>query len=639
LIVLFFFRGHINFNQSSKAIKVTAILWILQNIMVLVSTGYRNYLYVAEYSLTYRRVGVYIWLVLTLVGLVTTFVKIYGKKSNWYLFRANGWAFYIVLVLFACQNWDLVITKFNIQKSKKLDKYYLLSMDSPAVIPELLALPAERSDIPQEVPDEFAERFTSYRSSWDDYDAPYYRPDFKEELNRKMYEFLSDYESAGWQSWNRQDEQTANKIYQLSEQGIFTSLSLKNMGLDSIRFINVFNKIEELDLSGNQIKNFDQLRSFPKLKELNLASNTLYSTGSLPNIPSLRKLYINNNYLNDFSGINRLKGLEYLNLSYNSGSLDLKLLKDLKNLKELDLSGTVVEDYSLLKDYPQLTALSVGGQPNGDFSKFPVLEKLESIDLSGNNLGTGNAGLINIFGKFTSLKKINLQNNSISTLYLLSTYYTDYRNGFAFYQKPSEVKPVFVKLEDLDVSNNSITDLEPLSYYPGLKRLDVSYNSITDIAVLSQMKDLEYLNISGTAVSTLDSVGPLDKLKELDISTSSVTNIDGIGKFKSLEIFSASGCQITNYSALKELPKLRVLQISNNYFTDISFMKDLKSLEVLYMAGNSSIQDYSALYGLQNLKVLYLDSYVDKKDKKKLQDNLPGVRIYYGYYNSYDSNY
>ncbi len=635
LIILFFFRGHLNFATGNKPIMSLAIIWIVQNIVVLISTAYRNYLYVAEYSLTYRRIGVYIWLTLTLIGLITTFVKIFAKKSNWYLFRANGWAFYIVLVLFACQNWDLVITKFNIQKSKNLDKYYLLSMGSTAVLPELMKLPAESRDIPQDVPSDYADRFTAYKSyETDDYYDPEYRPDFNEELNRRMYEFLTDYKDAGWQSWNRQDQETARQIYQLSETGVFSKLSLTNMQLDSMEFADVFYKISELDLSNNNMQSYNDLASFTQLKTLRLSTNSIYSTAKIPALSSLERLYINGNYINDFSGITRQKNLQYLNLAQNTSDIDLKQLATLKQLRELDLSGTNTKDYTPLKDFVSLRSLNLNAQKNNDFSKIPVMANLEEIDLSSNNFGSADAGLMNLLSEFASLKKINLSGNGISSLYMLTNYYMLDRDVFGYFRDPESVKPLFVKLEDLNVGSNSVTDLEALEHYTDLKRLNISSNSVSDISILNSLTKLEYLNISGTMVSSLDSLKNLSNLKELDISGTNITTIIPLKNLKNLEILTANNCQITDYSILKQLPKLRILQLSNNYYSDISFLGDLKSLEVLYLSGSSGITDFAPLYKLDKLKVLYLDSYMDNKTKRELKENLPGVRIIYGYYNS-----
>jgi Leucine-rich repeat (LRR) protein len=635
LIILFFFRGHVNFAEKNNVIKTLAIIWILQNIIVLISTGYRNFQYISEYSLTYRRIGIYIWLVLTLVGLLTTFIKISGKKSNWYLFKANGWAFYIVLVLFACQNWDLVITKFNIQKSKTLDKYYLLSLGSSAVIPELLALPPEKSDIPTDISPAYYDDYYSSRKSWDESNYPYYRADFNEELNRRMYSFLVEYENSGWRSWNSQDEETAKKIYDLSKTGVFNTLSLKNMGLDSLTYIQVFNQIQELDLSGNHISKFKDLTVFSKLKSLNLGTNNIYTTVDFPVFPNLEKLWLNNNQISDFKGLSRQPKLEFLCLSQNSGSVDLAELSKIKTLKELDLGSSRVEDYTALKDFPELRSLSIGGQQNTDFSKFPVLPKLEEIDLSNNAFGTTRAGLMTIFNNFTELRKINLGNNSISSLYVLTNYYGEYSSFNNLINMPAEIKPLFMKLEDLNVSSNTISDLEAITYFKNIKKLNVNGNSIVDISPLAKLKNLETLDLSNNQIVSIDSLKFLTQIKELNITGNQVIDISVVKYMTNLENFSAASCPISDPKPLSTLTKLRILQLSNCYFTDLSFLKNMKSIEVLYLNG-SSVQDFSPLYGLENLKVLYLDQYLDNKYKRELKEHLPGVNIIYSYYNSYE---
>jgi Leucine-rich repeat (LRR) protein len=630
LIILFFFRNHLNYAEGNKPIKTMAAVWILQNIIVLISTGYRNYLYVYEYSLTYRRLGVYIWLTLTLIGLITTFVKIYRKKSNWYLFRANGWAFYIVLVLFACQNWDLVITKFNIEKKNKVDKYYLLSMGSPAVLPVLMQLPPDSSGVTSDYA--YDERFTEYSSydSEESYD-PYYRPDFNEELNRRMYEFLNEYKAGGWQSWNRQDQQTANEIYKLSETGVFKKLSLKGMNLDSVEFADVFRKINELDISNNHMQNFDDLASFTQLQTLKVASNSLSSTANIPQINTLENLYISGNYISEFSGITRQKNLKKLDISNNTNVIDLRKLSALNKLTELNISGDDIPDYSALKQFPDLKNLDLSRQKNSELSKVPPLEKLEQINLSGNTLNSSNAGLILLLNEFKSLRKIDLSSNSVSSLYILTNYFTKDDNDFGFFRSTDDLKPLFANLEDLSIASNSVSDLEALELYPKLKRLNVSSNSISDISVLKRLTDLEYLNVSSTMITSFDSLSDLKNLKELDISGTNVTNGDVLKKLDKLEILRANNCQLSDYRFLKVMKNLKLLEISNNYFSDINFLRDMKSLEVLYMTGSTNITDYSPLYHLEKLKVVYLDSYVDGKIKRELKENMPGVRIVYGY--------
>jgi hypothetical protein len=146
-IILFFFRGYLNYAPQSKALKLLTYAWIAQNIILVLTTCNRNFIYIDTYGLTYKRVGVYIFLFLCIAGLVTTFIKVIAAKSNWFLFRKNGWIFYIVLLVYSCFNWDVIIANHNIAqvKSKQkvdLDYYYLFGLKN--ALPELLAFYEEQ---------------------------------------------------------------------------------------------------------------------------------------------------------------------------------------------------------------------------------------------------------------------------------------------------------------------------------------------------------------------------------------------------------------------------------------------------------------------------------------------------------------
>ena len=140
LITMYFFRGQLNFfkgSGGSKAVRILAFLWLVQNLIMLISTAFRNQYYISEYSLTYKRIGVYVWLVLTAVGLITTFYKIGAKKSMWYLIRINSWSFLIVIILLGSTNWDMLIAKYNTRNIAEnfddLDFEYLMNLNSNAM--------------------------------------------------------------------------------------------------------------------------------------------------------------------------------------------------------------------------------------------------------------------------------------------------------------------------------------------------------------------------------------------------------------------------------------------------------------------------------------------------------------------------
>lgn len=133
-IILFFYRGRLNFIKDNKTIKKLTYLWILQNGFMIISTAYRNQLYIQEYFLTYKRIGVFVYLALCIIGLIYTLVKIRNVKSNWFIVRYVGWSFYVLLFIATMVNWDGIIINYNISKGKKnlehLDIYYLLNLPS-----------------------------------------------------------------------------------------------------------------------------------------------------------------------------------------------------------------------------------------------------------------------------------------------------------------------------------------------------------------------------------------------------------------------------------------------------------------------------------------------------------------------------
>lgn len=198
VLILFYFRGHVNFTAQNGWIRAMAYVWIVQNVFLVASTGFRNLEYVELHSLTYKRIGVFVYLLLTLSGLLTTFIKVWLHKSNWYLFRVNGWSFFMVLIVSCYFNWDVLITRYNIMQTKEVDYYYLSGL-SYANLPELL----------EHIPEE---ELLNYK----------YR------IDRKIEQFIKDDKTLGWPSWSIQRRRV--KDY-LLEHG-YMSLPTQNMSYE-----------------------------------------------------------------------------------------------------------------------------------------------------------------------------------------------------------------------------------------------------------------------------------------------------------------------------------------------------------------------------------------------------------------------
>lgn len=128
IIILYFFRGALNFMENNNLLKALAYLWIGFNVMLVLFTSYKNYQYVEALGLTYKRIGVFIFLVLVLSGLITALLKVTQIRSFMYLVRANSMAFFAFLLFCASIPWDRAITGYNMAYIKNPDIVYLIDL-------------------------------------------------------------------------------------------------------------------------------------------------------------------------------------------------------------------------------------------------------------------------------------------------------------------------------------------------------------------------------------------------------------------------------------------------------------------------------------------------------------------------------
>ncbi|HSY61148.1 MAG TPA: DUF4173 domain-containing protein [Cytophaga sp.] len=192
ILVLYFFRGNLNFFNKNKILKVLCYAWLTQNALLTVSVIIRTYWYVHYFSLAHKRIGLLIFLLLTLYGLYTVFVKVKERKSAFFLFKNNVLAIFTLLLISSFVNWDKVIAKYNVSHAGR--SYYemqYMSQLSYATLPivdlsmdklerikqyQFNKYPLERIDI---TPSEYIQR-----------------------IEMKKNKFKSEWEQKSWLSWN-----------------------------------------------------------------------------------------------------------------------------------------------------------------------------------------------------------------------------------------------------------------------------------------------------------------------------------------------------------------------------------------------------------------------------------------------------
>ncbi len=176
---------------SNRLVRGLVYFWILQNILLVVSSIWRTGLYIETYMLTRMRVVALIWMFLVAIGLVFLLARVYLNKSNRWLVNVNAMSLLSVLYLSSFVNFNSFIADYNLKNCREFggkgyyfDFYYVSNLG-------VAALPA-LAEFERKYPAKSKE-FYFYRNS-------------KTELQRKLADSLKD-----WRSWTMDRASLAQK--------------------------------------------------------------------------------------------------------------------------------------------------------------------------------------------------------------------------------------------------------------------------------------------------------------------------------------------------------------------------------------------------------------------------------------------
>lgn len=138
ILITYLFRGALNFT-GNRIVKSLAVVWIILNCVLVFTTALKNHDYISQLGFTYKRLGVYLYLLLCLVGLSFALYKIFRTLSIWFLIRNMSVTFLAVFSLVSLFNWDKIITKYNLTfvAKEQLDLEYLYQL-GPDSYPDLM---------------------------------------------------------------------------------------------------------------------------------------------------------------------------------------------------------------------------------------------------------------------------------------------------------------------------------------------------------------------------------------------------------------------------------------------------------------------------------------------------------------------
>lgn len=292
-------------------------------------------------------------------------------------------------------------------------------------------------------------------------------------------------------------------------------------------------------------------------------------------LPRLEELNLNGNQIDNAASLVAFKNLKRLNLSNNNLS-DIGVLSKLKNLTELYLSGNSIYNTEFLSKLRKLKKFYANNCNLSDFGFLSKLTKLTVLHLSGNQIGN--------VRHLDNLKK-------------------------------------FKNLEDLNVSNNGLSDIDPLADLKKLKKLNVSQNEIREMeqSLMEKFQESPDFTAKGNPVQTTIRRNKAKKVIEdaakrgdnkLNLSGLELTTEDLAFLVPSippnLTYLNLGGNQITDISAVLVFKQLKTLNIAQNQVDQLPpEIHTLTHLEIIDLSRNRVTEFPERMARLEALQVLH----------------------------------
>ena len=172
-----------------------------------------------------------------------------------------------------------------------------------------------------------------------------------------------------------------------------------------------------------------------------------------------------------------------------------------------------------------------------------------------------------------------------------------------------------IKLKDLNISNNHITDLPSEWNNVCLIHLDIADNELgqsSSLSVVAKLSSLETLDISGNILNKFPAfLQCLKFLRYLNISNNPLRECpEKVDAFQALEIFKGSSCELTEFPRfLLDLQKIETIELERNKIKIIPDDCSLPFLKTLRLGNNKGLNISSdALLGVESFEYLALES-------------------------------
>jgi Leucine-rich repeat (LRR) protein len=283
-----------------------------------------------------------------------------------------------------------------------------------------------------------------------------------------------------------------------------TELDLKGNSIRDVRNLHELCSLTTLHLENNRLSTFlsENQYTLAGLKYLKLSDNILENI-DVSRYPNLRLLYLDRNRLGTVTGLLKTKHMDSISMREQQDGcvINSSFLDEAFEVRKLFLSGNLLSNFAPRVDFLNLQYLELAncgleslpvefGQMmanvrtlNLNFNALkdlkPLLNivRLKKLHLAGNRL-TRLRKTTNVLAQFTSLTKVDLRNNPLT---------------LGFYPPVTEKRVVLASAEDEDQD----AMLEPFTLADGDREKDIAYSRRLDMETKMRRRVFEMLMLGG----------------------------------------------------------------------------------------------------------------------------------------------
>lgn len=113
-IILYFFRGNLNFYPNSKSLKNLAFAWIIQNLILAISVLFKTAYYVQYHGIATKRIGVFIFVLIVFFGLFSLYLKLKNQNNFAFILKWNSLMAFSIISIASVFPWDRITANFNL---------------------------------------------------------------------------------------------------------------------------------------------------------------------------------------------------------------------------------------------------------------------------------------------------------------------------------------------------------------------------------------------------------------------------------------------------------------------------------------------------------------------------------------------